>query len=123
MILAIAWRFFEKFRFSAPRLRRKVLSPAVLLLDHDGPVGGKVLFCQSVCILAEREQRKALQGLNFVDVDDMRWMDKNGQLAWTSGNWTQYASDLHKEVGNTLLMTITGRAQFNELVDSVSIIL
>ena len=72
---------------------------------------------------AEREQRKALQGLNFVDVDDMRWMDKNGQLAWTSGNWTQYASDLHKEVGNTLLMTITGRAQFNELVDSVSIIL
>ncbi len=72
---------------------------------------------------AGREQRKALQGLNFVDVDDMRWMDKNGQLAWTSGNWTQYASDLHKEVGNTLLMTITGRAQFNELVDSVSIIL
>lgn len=53
----------------------------------------------------------------------MRWIDKNGQLAWTGGNWTQYASDLHKEVGNTLLMTITGRAQFNELVDSVSIIL
>ncbi len=72
---------------------------------------------------AECEQRKALQGLNFVDMDDMLWIAKNGQLAWTSGNWTQYASDLHKEVGNTLLMTITGRAQFNELVDSVSIIL
>ncbi len=59
---------------------------------------------------AECEQRKALQGLNFVDVDDMRWIAKNGQLVWTIGNWTQYASDLHKEVGNTLLMTITGRA-------------
>jgi len=41
---------------SVPRLRRKVLPPSVLPLDHHGPDGRKVLFCQSVCRLRETWQ-------------------------------------------------------------------
>ena len=56
--------------------------------------------------------------VNFVDPDGERWVDRNGHLVWDNGDWTEYASDLHKEVGNTLLRTITGRLQFYKLVDS-----
>ena len=56
--------------------------------------------------------------MRYVDVDGMRWVDKAGNLIWTKEGWTSHASDLERNLGETLKSTITGRKQFEKLVNS-----
>ncbi|MEZ3418674.1 MAG: hypothetical protein K1V99_04805, partial [Bacteroidales bacterium] len=57
-------------------------------------------------------------GLNFVDVDGKRWVDKNGHLVWNNGNWTEYASESQMKIADIMRSTLTGSEQFTKLVRS-----
>lgn len=56
--------------------------------------------------------------MRYVDMDGMRWVDKAGNLIWAKEGWTSYASDLERNLGETLKATVTGRKQFEKLVNS-----
>ena len=56
--------------------------------------------------------------MRYVDMDRMRWVDKAGNLIWAKEGWTSYASDLERNLGETLKATVTGRKQFEKLVNS-----
>ena len=56
--------------------------------------------------------------MRYVDMDGMRGVDKAGTLIWAKDRWTSYASDLERNLGETLKATVTGRKQFEKLVNS-----
>ncbi len=61
--------------------------------------------------------------INRADPDGKKWVDKNGNLMWKDGKWTEYASTQIQELGNTLRSSETGLLQFNKLVNNPAAII
>ncbi len=56
--------------------------------------------------------------LRNIELDGRKWVDANGNLVWSNGSWTQYASADAIRLGNNLMQTHTGSRQFETLVNS-----
>ena len=57
-------------------------------------------------------------GLNFVDPDGERWVDKYGFVVWGAKGPTSFATDIQKELGITMRKSKTGKEQLQKLIDA-----
>ncbi len=71
----------------------------------------------SLLILPSVSKEKPV-GLNFVDVDGMRWVDQYGFVVWGTKGPTSFATEMQKELGRTMRQSRTGTAQLQKLVSA-----
>ncbi len=71
----------------------------------------------SLLILPSVSKEKPV-GLNFVDVDGMRWVDQYGFVVWGTKGPTSFATEMQKELGRTMRQSRTGTTQLQKLVSA-----
>jgi hypothetical protein len=55
--------------------------------------------------------------ISRIDRDGKKWIDVNGDLVWNNGEYTNIATADHRRIGDNLRNTVTGREQFDKLVN------
>jgi RHS repeat-associated protein len=55
--------------------------------------------------------------ISRIDPDGKKWVDVNGNVVWSNGQYTQYATADHRRIGDNLRRTGTGWEQFEKLVN------
>lgn len=61
--------------------------------------------------------------ISRIDPNGKKWVDAKGNEVWKDGEWTEYATEEMKALGNTLRKTKTGEEQFKKLVENEAEIL
>ncbi|MEI9811060.1 MAG: RHS repeat-associated core domain-containing protein [Bacteroidota bacterium] len=56
--------------------------------------------------------------IKLIDINGKEWVDSKGNLIYSNGKFTEYATTSDKRLGEALQSTKTGKAQFEKLVSS-----